>query len=75
LSGIAHRQNLEIAGDPLVALDGGHGAQVEQTPLVAGVMQIKQEVLHLGGPLLVLLLSDCCTIASQVGSTDAVRKS
>src|SRR5438105_7744012 len=35
LSSIASRQNLEIASDPVVALDGGNRAQVEQTPLVA----------------------------------------
>src|SRR5271157_3627776 len=72
LSGIASRQNLEVASDPVVALDGGNSAQVEQTPLVAGVMQIEQEVLHLGGPLLLLLLGDCRTIAHEVCSTDAV---
>src|SRR6266699_5098981 len=73
LSGIASRQNLEVASDPVVALDGGHSGQVEQTPLVARVMQIEQEVLHLGGPLLMLLLSDSRTIAHEVRSTDAVR--
>ena len=72
LSGIASRQNLEIASDPFVALDGGNSAQVEETPLLARVMQIEQEVLHLGGPLLLLLLGDCRTIAHEVCSTDAV---
>src|SRR5260370_506878 len=71
-SRIASRQNLEVASDPVVALDGGNSAQVEQTPLLAGVMQIEQEVLHLGGPLLMLLLGDCRTIAHQVCATDAV---
>src|SRR6266566_2763726 len=73
LSGIARRQNLEIARDPFVTLDGGNRAQMEQTPLLAGVMQIEQVVVHLGGPLLLLLLSDSRTIAHEVGSTDAVR--
>jgi hypothetical protein len=73
LSGIASRQNLEIASDPVVALDGGNSGQMQETPLVARVMQIKQEVLHLGGPLLLLLLGDCRTIAQEVCSTDAVR--
>src|SRR5260370_29730684 len=72
LSSIASRQNLEIASDPVVALDGGNSVQVEQTPLLAGVMQIEQEVVHLGGPLLLLLLGDCRTIAHQVCATDAV---
>src|ERR1700730_3499914 len=40
LSGIASHQNLEIASDPIVALDGGNRGQVEETPLLAGVMQI-----------------------------------
>ena len=35
-------------------------------------MQIEQEVLHLGGPLLMLLRGSCRTIAHQVCSTDAV---
>src|SRR6266705_1209925 len=73
LSGIARRQNLEIARDPFVTLDGGNRAQMEQTPLLAGVMQIEQVVVHLGGPLLLLLLGDSRTIAHEVGSTDAVR--
>src|SRR6266567_4160378 len=73
LSGIASGQNLEIASDPVVALDGGNRAQVEETPLVAGVMQIEQEVLHLAGPLLMLLLGDGRTSSHQVGSTEAVR--
>src|SRR5258708_11320673 len=34
LSGIASRQNLEIASDPVGALDGGNRAQVEGTPLL-----------------------------------------
>src|SRR5919108_2356753 len=72
LSGIASRQNLEIASDPVVALDGRNRGQSEAMPLLAGVMQIEQEVLHLGGPLLVLLLGDGRTIAHQVGSTNAV---
>src|SRR6266487_350176 len=72
LSSIASRQNLEIAGDPVVALDGGNSRQVTQTPLLARIMQIEQKVLHLGGPLLLLLLSDSCTIAHQMSATDAV---
>src|SRR6266849_9677155 len=73
LSSIASRQNLEIASDPVVALDGGNSGQVEQTPLLACVMQIEQEVLHLGGPLLMLLLGDSRTIAHEMCSTDTVR--
>src|SRR6266851_7662798 len=61
LSSIASRQNLEIASDPVVALDGGNRGEVEQTPLVACVMQIEQEVLHLGGRLLMLLIGDSRT--------------
>src|SRR5438876_3793219 len=72
LSRIAGRQDLEIPRDPVVAFDGGHRAKVEQTPLVAGVLQMEQEVLHLEGPLL-LLLGEGGTIAPKVGSTDAVR--
>src|SRR5579859_160443 len=72
LSSIASRQNLEVVSDPVVTLDGGNSGQVEQTPLVARVMQIEQEVLHLGGPLLLLLLGDARTISQEVGSTDAV---
>src|SRR6266699_927211 len=72
LSGIASSQNLEIASDPFVALDGGNSGQVEETPLVAGVMQIEQEVLHLHSPLLMLLLGDSRTIAHEVCATDAV---
>src|SRR5205823_14963972 len=45
LSRIARRQDLEIASDPVVALDGRNRAQLEQTKLMAGVMQIEQEVL------------------------------
>src|SRR5258708_25921446 len=48
LSGIASRQNLEIAGDPVVALESGNSAQVAQTPLLTRLMQIEQEVVHLG---------------------------
>src|SRR5712692_9190869 len=73
LSGIASSQNLEIARDPVVALNGGNSGQVEQTPLLACVMQIEQEVLHLGGPLLMLLLGDSRTIAHEMCSTDTVR--
>src|SRR5260370_15110832 len=58
LSGIASSQNLEIASDPVVALDGGNSAQVEETPLLRGLMQIEQDDLHLVGPLLLVLLSD-----------------
>src|SRR5579864_3371058 len=72
LSGIASRQNLEIASDPFIALDGGNRGPLEQAPLLARVMQIEQEVLHLGGPLLMLLLGDCGTISYEVCSTDAV---
>src|SRR6266516_2531354 len=72
LSRIASGQDLEIARDPVVALDGRNSRQVEQTKLVAGVMQIEQEVLHLGGPLLLLLLGDGGTIAFEMGSTDTV---
>src|SRR5713226_5851703 len=72
LSGIASRQDLEIANDPFVTLDGGDSAQVEETPLLARLMQIEQEVLHLHGPLLMLLLGDSCTIPHEVCSTDAV---
>src|SRR5712692_157585 len=72
LSGIASRQNLEITSDPFVALDGGNSAQVEQTPLVARLMQIEQEVLHLHGPLLLFLLGYSRTIAHEMCSTDAV---
>ena len=72
MSGIASSQNLEIASDPFVALDGGNSGQVEETPLVARVVQIEQEVLHLHGPLLMLLLGDSRTIAHEVCSTDAV---
>ena len=72
LSGRASRQNLEIASDPFVALDGGNRGQVEETPFLTRVMQVEQEVLHLGGPLLMLLLGNCRTIAQEVGSTDTV---
>src|SRR2546430_3209848 len=72
LSRIASRQNLEVARGPFVAFHGGNRGQVEQTPLVACVMQIEQEVLYLHGPLLMLRLGDCRTIAHQVGSTDTV---
>src|SRR6266851_388322 len=72
LSSITSRQNLEGASDPVVALDGGNSAQVEQTPLVARLMQIEQEILHLGSPLLLLLLGDARTIAQEVCSTDAM---
>src|SRR5205823_438497 len=72
LSGIARRQNLEIARDPVVALDGGNRAQLEQTKLMARVVQIKQKVVHLGGPLLMLLLGDCRTVTHEVSSTDAM---
>ena len=72
MSRIASRQNLEVARGPFVAFHGGNRGQVEQTPLVACVMQIEQEVLYLHGPLLMLRLGDCRTIAHQVGSTDTV---
>jgi hypothetical protein len=73
LSRIVGRQNLEIVGHPVVTLDGGHGAQVKPPPLVAGVTQIEQEVVHLAGPRLPHLPGDGGTIAQQVGPTDAVR--
>src|SRR5450759_2076375 len=73
LSGIASRQDFEIPSDPVVALDGGNRSQVKQTPFLTRVMQIEQEVLHLHSPLLMLLLSDCRTIAQEVGTTDTVR--
>src|SRR6266566_296332 len=72
LSSIPSRQNLEIARDPVVALDRRHSGQMKETPLLVRVMQIEQEVLHLGGPLLLLLLGDGCTIAHEVCATDAV---
>src|SRR6266851_2375798 len=72
LSGIASSQNLEIASDPVIALDGGNRGPLEETPLLARIMQIEQEVLHLGGPLLMLLFGDSRTISHEVGSTDAV---
>src|SRR5450759_1340926 len=73
LSGIASSQNLEITSDPFVALGGGNSGQVEQTPLLARFMQSKQEVLHLHGPLLMLLLGDSRTISHEMCSADAVR--
>jgi len=73
LSGIASRQDLEIARDPVITLDRGNRGLAEQTPLVAGVMQIEQEVVHLGGPRLLFLLGHGSTISDQVGCTDAVR--
>src|SRR6266849_394262 len=66
LSSIASQQNLEITSDPFVALDGGNSGQVKETPLVAGVMEVEQEVPHLYGPLLMLLLPDSCTISHQM---------
>src|SRR5450755_3168181 len=72
LSGIASRQDFKIASDPFVAFDAGNRTQVLQSPLLTGVMQIEQEVLHLGGPWLMLLLGDARTIAHEVGTTDAV---
>src|SRR5438876_4420833 len=73
LSRIARRQDLEIPSHPFVAFDGGNRTQVEQTPLVTGVMQIEQEVVHLASPLLMVLLGDGGTIAPEMGSTDAMR--
>src|SRR6266568_1852313 len=73
LSGIASRQDLEIARDPVITLDRGNRGLAEQPPLVAGVMQIEQEVVHLGGPRLLFLLGHGSTISDQVGCTDAVR--
>src|SRR6266581_9647145 len=73
LSRIARRQDLEIASHPVVAFDGGNPTQVEQAKLMTGVMQIEQEVLHLGSPLLLVLLGDCGPIAPEMGSTDAMR--
>src|SRR5256714_14805933 len=70
---IAGRQDLEIARDPVIAFDGRDSRQVEQTPLFTGVMQIEQEVLHRGGPRLMVLLGDSGTIAPEMGSTDAMR--
>src|SRR5258708_5814761 len=72
LSGIASSQDLEIASDPFVTLDGGNRGQGEQAPLLACFMQIEQEVLHLGGPLLMLLPSDSPPISPQVGAPDPV---
>src|SRR5712692_355123 len=72
LSSIASQQNLEITSDPFVALDGGNSGQVKETPLVADVMEVEQEVPHLYGPLLMLLLPDSCTISHQMCATDAV---
>jgi hypothetical protein len=45
---------------------------VEETPLLARFLQIKQEVLHLHGPFLLLLLGDSRTIAHEMCSTDTV---
>ena len=45
---------------------------MEETPFLTCVMQIEQEILHLHGPLLMLLLGNCRTIAHEVGSTDTV---
>gem|GEM_PF-2661178 len=73
LSGIASRQHLERARDPVVALESGNSAQVAQTPLLTRTMQIEQEVVHLGSPLLMLLLGHCHTVSHEVGSTDAVN--
>ncbi len=72
LSRIARRQNLEIASDPFVALDGGNSSQVEQTPLLTRIMQIEQEVVHLHSPLLLFLLGNGGTVSHQVSATNAV---
>ncbi len=72
LSGIAGSQDLKIARDPFVALNGGNRGQLEETPLLARVVQIEQEILHLHGPLLMLLLGDSRTISHEVCSTDTV---
>lgn len=72
-SRIAERQNLEIARNPVVTLDGGNRRQVEFTPVVAGLMQIEQEVMPLLGPVLLWLPGDSQTITQQMRLTDAVR--
>src|SRR6266700_1725646 len=72
LSRIARRQNLEIASDPFVALDGGNSSQVEQTPLLTRIMQIEQEVVHLHSPLLLFLLGNGGAVSHQVSATNAV---
>src|SRR5579863_209940 len=72
LSSIASSQDLEVASDPVVALAGGNTGPLPQTPLLARIIQIEQEVLHLCGPLLMLLLGNSRTIAHEVGSTDAM---
>jgi hypothetical protein len=36
LSGIASQQDLEMASNPFVALNGGNSTQVEQAPLLQG---------------------------------------
>src|SRR5215469_4797710 len=72
LSSIARRQDLEIVGDPVIPLDGGNCGLMEQTPLVTGVVQIEQELLHLAGPRLLLLLGHGSTVSDQMGGTDAM---
>jgi hypothetical protein len=46
---------------------------LEETPLLACLLQIEQDVLHLGRLRLMLLLGDTRTLAHEVCSTDAVR--
>src|SRR5437660_1997790 len=73
LSRIPSSQDLKIASDPLVPLDGGHRRQAELTPLLRGVVQIEQELSHLAGPRLVFLLSHGGTITQPMRSTETMR--
>src|SRR6266516_2336186 len=72
LGGVASSQDLEEASHPLITLDGGHRANTGQAPLLASRMQIQQEVVHLCGPPLLVLLGHPRTIAQEVRSTEAV---
>src|SRR5579884_127653 len=73
LSRITGGQDFEIARNPVVTLDGRNRRQLELVPLLAGVVQIEQEVVHLLSPVLLRLLGYSQTIAQQVRPADTVR--
>src|SRR5450755_463082 len=65
-------QDLKIPGNPFITLQRRQAGVLTLTPLLTGFMQIKQKIVHLGGPGLLFLLSDSGTVSQQMGSTQAM---
>ncbi len=72
LGGIPGSQDLKIASHPFIAFKGRHPTHLAFSPLGHRLMQVEQEGLHVGSPLLLPLVFYGSTIAQKMSPADAV---